>query len=877
LGKRVIIRDTMLLTPGARLDVYEILGPLGAGGMGEVYRARDSVLKREVAIKVLPPFVSQDPDRLRRFQQEAEAAAALNHPNILAVHQLGTFEGSPYLVSELLEGDTLRQLMQRGPLSVRKAIDFGVQIARGLAAAHEKGVVHRDLKPENLFVTKDGRVKILDFGLAKLTQRTPDPGESGPTLTHQGTEPGLVMGTVGYMAPEQVRGKPADHRADIFAFGAILYEMLAGKRAFEKPTSAETMTAILNEDPPAISQIAATTPPGLQRVVHRCLEKNPEQRFQSASDLAFALEAISESGISGSVASPKQPPHRVGRLLMWSSGVPAILALAAAAYYFATRHERVPFEHFMIQKASDDEHVNATAISPDGVYLASGRRDAGGARSLWVRHIPTGSERAILQDPVFKGYIDVIFSPDGGYLYFRVPALGNPPPDRWDVYRIPVLGGQPARVLAGVDAPLSFIDGGQRVCFFRADPVAGTYEFLSASADGGNEQVLAKANKPMPISAACAPSGRLAMVADEQGEVETLDFASGSKQMLTSMDGDSGYLHELHWDPAGKGVFAINMIKKPRYVEQLSYLSYPGGKLRQITNDLNEYNGISLAADGHTIATTQRDDNQRFGVIALAEPSRLEGHGPRGLESFIWMDNGRILASDDASALRVVDLLKDETATLNVAKDRAYIQPSLCGPDTLVSSGGSLGGHGEVVYKMHLDGSGPAPLTQGPEDLFPECTPDARWLFYADNRDPNAPILMRQPLRGGPAEKIKPASVWYNLSPNGKLLAIASGEGTPEIQILSTETLQKIQSFPAPPDFQSQSAFSADNQSILYQTQTGGDATIWRQSLGGSTPVKVVTLPGKYVYSIRASPDGKKLGLIFSTPTSEAVLVRDVH
>ena len=220
----------MPLAAGTKLNGYEVLSLLGAGGMGEVYRARDSVLKREVAIKVLPSFVSQDPGRLRRFEQEAQAAAALNHPNILAVYQLGAFQGAPYLVSELLEGATLRQLLQRGPIPARKAIDYGAQIAHGLAAAHEKGIVHRDLKPENLFVTKDGRIKILDFGLAKLMERQPDSGEAAPTQAG-GTEPGLVMGTAGYMSPEQVRGETVDYRADFFALGAILYEMLAGKRA----------------------------------------------------------------------------------------------------------------------------------------------------------------------------------------------------------------------------------------------------------------------------------------------------------------------------------------------------------------------------------------------------------------------------------------------------------------------------------------------------------------------------------------------------------------------------------------------------------------------------------------------------------------------
>src|SRR5579859_854712 len=283
------------LQKGTRLADYEIQSLLGAGGMGEVYRARDLRLRRDVAIKVLPAFVFSNPDRLRRFEQEATAAAALNHPNILAVHQLGTYTGTTYLVSELLEGETLRQQILGGRFVPRRVIDYGMQIAHGLAAAHEKGIVHRDLKPENLFVTKDGRIKILDFGLAKLTQPQPGSEHSALTLGSE-TEPGLVMGTVGYMAPEQVRGQTADHRADIFSFGAILYEMLTAKRAFQKPTSPETMSAILNEDPPGISQLAPSVPLALQRIVHRCLERNPEQRFQSASDLGFALEALLESG-----------------------------------------------------------------------------------------------------------------------------------------------------------------------------------------------------------------------------------------------------------------------------------------------------------------------------------------------------------------------------------------------------------------------------------------------------------------------------------------------------------------------------------------------------------------------------------------------------
>lgn len=295
----------MTLQAGSLLGPYEVVERLGAGGMGEVYRARDPRLGRDVAIKVLPSAFSADADRLRRFEQEARAASALNHPNILTIHDIGTHNGVSYVVSELLEGETLRERMGGARLSVRRAIDYGVLVARGLAAAHERGIVHRDLKPENLFVTKDEHVKILDFGLAKLTQ--PESRSAGgtkvPTLVAE-TEPGVVMGTVGYMSPEQVRGEPVDHRSDIFSFGAVLYEMLSGHRAFGGRSAADTLSAILKEDPPELTQTNLEIPPSLDRVVRHCLEKNPQARIQAARDIAFALEEVPR-------ASAATPPRGV--------------------------------------------------------------------------------------------------------------------------------------------------------------------------------------------------------------------------------------------------------------------------------------------------------------------------------------------------------------------------------------------------------------------------------------------------------------------------------------------------------------------------------------------------------------------------------------
>jgi serine/threonine protein kinase len=864
----------MALGAGANVDGYEVLGLLGAGGMGEVYRARDPVLKRDVAIKVLPSFVAKDPDRLWRFEQEAQAAAALNHPNILAVYRFGVFEGAPYLVSELLVGETLRQQLRHGSMSLRRAVDMGVQIAHGLAAAHDKGIVHRDLKPENLFVTKDGRIKILDFGLAKLMQpQQPkaDKDDSAPTQAYE-TDPGSVVGTAGYMSPEMVRGKLVDHRADIFAFGAVLYEMLAGKRAFQHSTSAETMTAILREDPPSVSQIAHNVPPGLQRVVHRCLEKNPERRFQSASDLAFALEALSDSGISSSVAVQGPEQRRQRRALVWWIGLAAVVAASIATYYFAADRGPAPFAHYSLQRVIDSKHVGSLAISPDGIYLAAVLSDPNGAQTLLLQHVPTNSQRTIVQDPAYK-YHRVTFSPDGSYIYFRIDALGLPRPDRRDEYRIPVLGGQSTRVIAGVDFPLTFIDGGQRVCFYRQDRTAGSYQFLSANADGSDQQVLANGKEPFPGLAVCSPSGRFAVLEDSLGNVESLEFGSGSTRTVASSAALTGFLNDMQWMPNGKGLFITGWEKVD--FAPISFLSYPSGKMRQITNDLSVYAGISLTADARTIATTQNDLNARFAELPLAGSLQEDQTGE--LVWFTWLDNNTIVANG-AGNLRVINLLKHETTAVNVKNGFLFGQPSFCGRDTMVLVGAALQGDVRRVYTLHLDGSGLTQVTKGPMDSFPECTADGESVFYADATEGNNPTLMRQSLRGGAPQKIAQGSIWFDVSSDGKLLATAAAAKGAPLQIVSLDSLRTIRSF-ATRDFDDfhRFAFSADNRSIFYVTEKGADATIWRQPLETANPVKVATLPGKTVNWIRPSPDGKKLGLILEAPTSEAVLLHDVR
>ena len=418
---------TATISPNTAIAQYTIVSKIGEGGMGEVWRARDAKLGRDVAIKVLPTSLSENPDRLNRFEQEAQAAGALNHPNILVIHHIGLHNGAPYIVSELLEGETLRDRLAAGALPQRKATNYALQIAKGLAAAHEKGIVHRDIKPDNIFITEDGRVKILDFGLAKLTATVDGLEAQTDVPTRKvNTNPGTVMGTVGYMSPEQLKGKQVDHRSDIFSFGAILYEMLSGKRAFRGDSMAETMSAILREDPPDLSHTNKTTSPALERVVRHCLEKNPSERFHSARDLAFAIESLSGSALSSGpttiedvTTTTVKESSRSGFFrsapiawLIATVCVVGLLIVLALVYFkspsptsFAMRLAFNPPSALTFNDVLPDWAV----ISPDGQRIAFSATDAAGKNMLYVKEFDSHEAKLL---PGSDNPLEPFWSPD---------------------------------------------------------------------------------------------------------------------------------------------------------------------------------------------------------------------------------------------------------------------------------------------------------------------------------------------------------------------------------------------------------------------------------------------------------------------------------
>jgi len=523
----------MTLAAGTRLDTFEIIAPLGAGGMGEVYRARDATLKREVAIKVLPSYFSQDPDRLRRFEQEAQATAALNHPNIVSIFHVGQYDGSPYIVTELLVGETLRERLRKGPVRLREVLDLGVELARGLAAAHDAGIVHRDLKPENIWVTKDGRIKILDFGLAKLDPAKAASADGETVSVQQQTNPGHVLGTVGYMSPEQVRGQTADARSDIFAVGVILYEMLTGRPAFRKSTSAETMTAILNDDPPAVSQLAPAVPPGLQKVVNRCLAKNPAQRLQHASDLEFALESLSDSGTSSApaVIQSQLPPWPL------LAATAAIVAIGATFLAWWRTAPAVPVVEAVTQLTDDGE-------AKDGILVTDGARiyfNEGQTRSWRIAQVSvSGGSTAPL--PTTLGNPQVVaLSADGSSLLALADGMDSPTAPLWS---ISLPAGEPRR-LADIVAGWADYFPDRRIVFsYRG-------ELYIADKDGASPQKLfsGAAGTQGAWSPEVSPDGRrIAFTTHLGNELAIAEIASDGSGFRNLMRGVASAL----WTPDGK-------------------------------------------------------------------------------------------------------------------------------------------------------------------------------------------------------------------------------------------------------------------------------------------------------------------------------------
>jgi eukaryotic-like serine/threonine-protein kinase len=875
------------LGKGVRIGDYEIQALLGAGGMGEVYRARDLRLRRDVAIKVLPAFVSFDPERLRRFELEAMSTAALNHPNILAVYQMGTYEGAPYLVSELLEGETLRAEIRRGRMGLDRAINHAVQMARGVAAAHEKGIVHRDLKPENLFVTKDGRVKILDFGLAKLAQPQPSSAHSAVTAGEQ-TEPGMVMGTAGYMSPEQVRGQAADHRADIFALGAILYEMLTGQRAFQKPTSADTMSAILNEDPPALSKTAAQTPPALLRIVRRCLEKNPEQRFQSASDLAFAFGALSDSDNASSVAVERAHRAMFRKPHLIKLALASLLAVVlATAGFFGLRHRYTTLkpENLEITLLTHTGNAVAAAISPDARYVAYAF-SRGDKASVIVRQVSTGSEVEIVP-PTSSSYGSLTFSPDGNYIYI---VQVDPDNSAYaSLYRIPTLGGRPVRLIRDVDSAVAFSPDGRQMAYIRGVLERNECQLLVAAPDGSGEKLLLKQpvvlggphHGPNLFAPTWSPDGKFVVFtaydpkSSARSVLRSVSIADGSVRDIYSSSDDMG---RPLWLPDGSA-FIVPISEHARNQRaQLWYIPYPRGEPHRIIDDLNDYeiDTPSLSSDGRALVLVEKNAITDLWVAPAGDTSQAEPVTSNGFAErlFSWTPDDSILFADRGGNLFLMNREGSRRVLLNPDQQRSWA-PSACGTGRHVVFE-SYRDQKVGLWIMDLDGSNPAPLATPPYAEIPQCSTDGDWIVYQI-------ALNAFCLRLGGQEtqrSIGSGNAWSpRISPDGKLVAyIAVFQDTsklPRLQIASFPDGRVVREFPWEANFQNEPHWTLDSKAVQHAIPRNGAYNIWEQKLAGGPEKQITHFKSGRISNFEWSPDGRYLAMTRGSLTREVIMIRN--
>ena len=753
----------MSIAPNTRLGPYEILWPVGSGGMGDVYRARDTRLGRDVAVKVLPEGVGNEGGRAARFEQEARAAGSLNHPNIVAVHDFGQHEGHAYLVTEFLDGEPLRERLKAGPLPRRKAVEYAQKIAEGLAAAHNKGIVHRDLKPENIFITIDGQVKLLDFGLARVPRvAQPPPGVALSQMETQPLEtaPGMVLGTVGYMSPEQVRGQAADHRSDIFSFGAVLYEMLTGRQAFRGGSSVETMNAILTAEPP---EADGGLPPALDRIVRRCLEKRVEDRFDSARDVAFALSAVASGTSTG--AFPAAIRWRRLRIAPASFLIGLILGALPGAFLWKTRMRTEPAPTYRFLTYSG--HDSTPAVSPDGKTIAF-TSDRDGTPRIWLKQIAGASEVALTDGPDDHPR----FSHDGSTLLFT-----RNEPSGIALYRVPTLGGAPRKIIDRV-VNGDFSPDGKTAVFVRWRNEGGRE--ISAvgivNADGSEAREIAQVEGLRLVSPRVSPDGRrIAVVGSPQGGYRSalvVMRVDGSERRMMQIPGVNLGLSAVAWSGNREVVYAkeesqfgntSELMKQDIFSDSPAAMFWPYNSLT-----------VDIAGEGALVADTRpaRESLRelRTGAAGVETSRWLARGNSRDRQPAYSPDGGRVLfCSNRGGSNDIWQIVLDTGALTRLTEDPADdIDPAFSPDGQQFVWSSARHGHFEI-YIASADGSNTRRVTNdGLDAENATMTRDGRWIVYASNHPEKAGIWRIRPNGSGAARLAAGPHFNPEVSPDGR-------------------------------------------------------------------------------------------------------------